>query len=61
MQRYQFFILALWAQPGSQPRGSTAWRISLEDSQTAERRGFADLAELQAFLELWMEEREAGQ
>ncbi len=57
--RYQFFILGLWAQPG-QPGQPTAWRISLENPQTAERKGFSDLAELDAFLAAWMAERGAG-
>lgn len=51
--RYQFFILGLWAQPG-QPGRPVAWRISLENPQTAERKGFTDLAELDAFLAAWM-------
>ncbi len=54
--RYQFFILGLWAQPGQSGRPA-AWRISLENPQTAERKGFTDLAELEAFLAMWMAER----
>ncbi|MBE2235153.1 MAG: hypothetical protein IAE85_16780 [Anaerolinea sp.] len=54
--RYQFFILGLWAQP-EQPGRPVAWRISLENPQTAERKGFTDLAELDAFLAAWMAER----
>ncbi|MEI2692112.1 MAG: hypothetical protein V9H69_21365 [Anaerolineae bacterium] len=60
-QRYQFFILGLWAQP-TWPGRPGAWRISLENPQTAERKGFSDPAELAAFLAAWMEERaEAGE
>ncbi len=54
--RYQFFVLGLWAQPGQTGRPAV-WRISLENPQTAERKGFADLAELEAFLAAWMAER----
>ena len=57
-QRYQFFILGLWAQP-TWPGRPSAWRISLENPQTAERKGFSDPAELAAFLAAWMEERAA--
>ncbi len=53
-RRYHFFILGLWAQPGSRPGEPESWRISLENSQTAERKGFADLADLEAFLQDWM-------
>ncbi len=51
--RYQFFILGLWRRPGS----PTTWRFSLEDTQTAQRSGFATLAEMEAFLRAWMEDR----
>lgn len=54
--RYQFFILGLWAQP-EQPGRPVAWRISLENPQTAERKGFTDLAELDAFLAAWIADR----
>lgn len=54
--RYQFFILGLWAQPG-RPGRSNTWRISLENPQTTERKGFTDPGELAAFLAAWMAER----
>jgi hypothetical protein len=56
VSRHQFFILGLWAQPG-RPGRPVAWRISLENPQTAERKGFVDLADLDAFLAAWMAER----
>lgn len=43
--RYRSYLLRLWAEGGD-----TVWRFSLEDPRTGERRGFADLAELTAFL-----------
>jgi hypothetical protein len=58
-QRYQFFILGLWAQPG-RPGRPAVWRIILENPQTAERKGFVDLAELDTFLAAWMAERMAS-
>ncbi len=57
--RYQFFILGLWAQP-VRPGWPNAWRISLEDPRTAERKGFTDLVDLDAFLAAWMEQRESS-
>jgi hypothetical protein len=56
--RYQFFVLGLWAQPGK-PGRPGSWRISLENPQTAERKGFTDPADLAAFLAAWMAERMA--
>lgn len=55
--RYHFFILGLYMQPGNRPNGSSSWRISLEDSRTTERSGFTTLAELNAFLRVWMDEK----
>jgi hypothetical protein len=58
--RYQFFILGLWAQSGK-PGRPESWRISLENPQTTERKGFTDPAELAAFLAAWMAERLSGE
>lgn len=58
--RYQFFILALWQDPANQPGRQAVWRISLEDPRTAQRSGFTNLADLEAFLEAWMAERVSG-
>jgi hypothetical protein len=44
----QSYLLRLWR---TSSRGKPAWRASLESAQTGERRGFADLASLFAFLE----------
>ena len=44
--RYQSYLLRLWRVPGE----SGAWQASLEDPQTGERRGFASLDALCAFL-----------
>ena len=45
---YRTYLLRLW-QVNLGPE--TAWHASLEDSRTGERKGFADLTGLCAFLE----------
>ncbi len=47
-RRYISYLLRLW-QTGN--NRECAWRTSLESAHTGERRGFANLAELFAFLE----------
>ena len=47
-QEYQSYLLRLWR---TSSREKPTWRASLESAQTGERRGFADLASLFAFLE----------
>jgi len=44
---YQSYLLRLWRAPN---RHNMAWRASLEDPHTGERRGFASLDALVAFL-----------
>lgn len=51
--RHHSFILSLWPESGPLPHSPPAWRISLENPRTSERRGFKDLAELVQFLEEW--------
>ena len=47
-RRYRVYLLRLWqAEAG----GRLVWRATLEDARTGERHGFADLAQLCAFLE----------
>ncbi len=53
--RYQAYLLRCWADaPGS-------WRFSMEDPHTGERRGFADLNALMAFIQdsVCLEDRHA--
>ena len=45
---YRAYLLRLWRVNTG---GATAWHASLEDSRTGERRGFADLRGLFAYLE----------
>jgi hypothetical protein len=48
-RRYRAYLLRLWQVAGED--GHPIWRAALEDARTGERRGFADLARLFAFLE----------
>jgi hypothetical protein len=48
-RRYRAYLLRLWRTEDEDAR--PVWRASLEDARTGERRGFADLARLCAFLE----------
>ena len=53
-RRYLSYLLRLWQASSG---GELVWRASLEDPHTGERRGFACLAELVAFLEEEMKDR----
>ncbi|MFN8595896.1 MAG: hypothetical protein U0559_06900 [Anaerolineae bacterium] len=46
-QRYRAYLLRLWLTDGED---AAVWRASLEDPRTGERRGFADLESLFAFI-----------
>jgi hypothetical protein len=47
-RRYKSYLLRLWQV---QSKDGPVWRASLEQARTGERRGFASLADLCAFLE----------
>jgi hypothetical protein len=47
-RRYRAYLLHLWQAEGDD--GRPVWRAALEDARTGERRGFADLEGLFAFL-----------
>jgi hypothetical protein len=47
-RRYLSYLLRLWEASSG---GELVWRASLEDPHTGERRGFAGLGELIAYLE----------
>ena len=51
-QTYLTFLLRLWRLDGEDPG---AWRASLEDAHSGERRDFSDLAALQGFLQALLE------
>jgi len=55
---YRVYILRTW-QEEAVPSGASVWRFSLEDPQTRQRRGFADLESLMNFLAAGMERQES--
>jgi hypothetical protein len=46
-KKYRSYLLRLWVEDAN---GKQAWRISLENPFTGERRGFASLKDLCAYL-----------
>jgi hypothetical protein len=50
--RYVSYLLRLWQ---TESQGRLVWRVSLQDTRTGVRRGFASLTELLAFLKQEME------
>jgi len=48
------YLLTLWRERPARSGQPAVWRFSLEDVQTRERRGFADLDALTAFLKSQM-------
>ncbi len=49
--RHRAYLLRFWEERGERTGAPVAWRFSLEDPHTEERRGFADLKRLVAFLQ----------
>lgn len=47
-KEYRAYLIRLWPVCSG---GQTVWRASAEDAHTGERRAFADLSHLFAFLE----------
>ena len=47
---YQVYLLRVWQAQAAGSERKTVWRFSLEDTQTKQRRGFASLEEMVAFL-----------
>lgn len=48
--RQRVYILRFWETRSLPPDAPVTWRFSAQDPQTGERRGFADLDGLMAFL-----------
>lgn len=48
--RYQSYLLRCWEVRSQQPDQPATWRFSLQDPQTEQKHGFADLEELVGFL-----------
>jgi len=60
--RYQSYLLTVWEERNLDPNLAVAWRFSLEDARTGQRRGFAGLEALVAALEQVMaDDRTRGQ
>jgi len=54
--RYCVYVLRFWEERSRHPDRPGVWRFSLEVPRTGERRGFATLGALVAFLQQQMEE-----
>lgn len=48
---YRAYLLRCWEERGQDPLRPSIWRFSLEEPHTGARHGFADLAQLVAFLQ----------
>ena len=48
---YRTYLLTLWEEQGRDGHARPAWRFSLADPRTGERRGYAHLEELMDALE----------
>ena len=49
--RYCSYLLRCWQERGRLQGGATAWRFSIEDPHTGQRRGFATFEAFIAFLQ----------
>jgi len=56
--RYRAYLLRFWEERDRTSGHHVVWRFSLEDVETKERRGFADLKALVTFLRAEMGEGE---
>jgi hypothetical protein len=55
--RYRAYMLRCWEARGEHPSPLGAWRFSLENVQTREKRGFGGLEELMAWLQGQLEKK----
>lgn len=49
--RYRSYLLRCWETGGGGPQRPATWRFSLQDSETGQKRGFADLEALVTYLQ----------
>ncbi len=56
--RYQVYVLRLWQEQAASAEHLAEWRFVLEEPKTGQRRGFASLDALTAFLEIELQGRE---
>lgn len=47
---YQAYMLRIWQEHMAGCDGPAVWRFSLQDTQSGERRGFASLERLMAYI-----------
>ena len=59
--RHRSHLLTVWAERSRDPNSPVAWRFSLEDPRTGQRRGCADLAALVAALQDELSDAEAAE
>ena len=57
---YRTFVLRLWQERPASLGRPAVWRFSLEDIRSRQRRGFASLEGLMAFLRAQMGAEETG-
>jgi hypothetical protein len=50
LSQHYVFLLRCWEERSQDARIAPQWRFGLENSHTGQRYGFANLAELEAFL-----------
>jgi hypothetical protein len=48
--RYWSYLLTFWEERCQDPDTPVVWRFSLDDPHTGQRRGFASIEEVMAFL-----------
>ena len=48
--RYRSYLLTFWEERSRDPDAPAVWRFRLEEARTGQRRGFASLEALVAFL-----------
>lgn len=56
-KKYHSYLLRLWMDDAN---GKRVWRVSLEDPFSGERRGFASLEDLCAYLEKKINDENLG-
>jgi hypothetical protein len=57
--RYRSYLLTVWEERNVDPNLPVAWRFSLEDARTGQRRGFAGLEALVTALKQEMADDQA--
>jgi hypothetical protein len=60
LPRYGAYLLRYWEVRSDRPGQPSTWRFSLEEAGTEERRAFADLEALVAYLTQQLEHKDAG-